>query len=81
VIDKFDKEMRGNRHRFVSSDGQYIYHIGIIDYLQAYDVEKKSENLLKVWIYQRDGTKISACDPVPYARRFFRFMRSQVIIR
>ena len=28
----------------------------------------------------RDGTKISACHPNPYARRFLRFMRENVII-
>ena len=28
----------------------------------------------------RDGTKISACHPNPYARRFLHFMREYVII-
>ena len=28
----------------------------------------------------RDGSKISACDPNPYARRFLHFMREKVII-
>lgn len=36
--------------------------------------------MAKVWIYQKDGTLISACDPNPYARRFLRFMRENVII-
>jgi len=27
-----------------------------------------------------DGSKISACDPKPYARRFLHFMRENVII-
>ena len=37
----------GSRHKFLSSCGRYIYHIGIIDYLQDFNVDKKLENLLK----------------------------------
>jgi hypothetical protein len=43
---KFDK----TRHTFLSSSGRYIYHIAIIDYLQDYNLEKKLENRLKVFI-------------------------------
>jgi len=48
--------------------------------LQAYDFEKQGEHHIKVWLYRRDGTMISACNPNPYARRFLHFMREHVII-
>ena len=57
-----------------------IYHLAIIDYLQAYDLDKMGEHYIKVWLYMRDGSKISACNPNPYARRFLHFMREFVII-
>lgn len=31
---------RNNPHEFMSDNGKYIYHIGIIDYLQDYNWEK-----------------------------------------
>lgn len=37
----------GNRHKFLSKCGRYIYHIGIIDYLQDFNFDKKLENFLK----------------------------------
>lgn len=77
---QFHESNQGNQHRYISSDGRFIYNLAIIDYLQAYDWEKYGEHMLKVWVYQRDGAKISATDPNPYARRFQRFMREEVII-
>jgi hypothetical protein len=55
-------EFKGNRHKFISFDGQFIYHIAIIDYLQEYNLEKRAENFIKVYIYNRDNYKISATD-------------------
>lgn len=80
LIKKFNEENRGNNHRFISTCGRYIYNLAIIDYLQGYDLEKWGEHNIKVWIYMRDGTKISATHPNPYAKRFLRFMRDFVII-
>ena len=80
MIHKFEYENQGNPNRYISSDGRYIYNLAIIDYLQAFDLEKQGENLIKVWLYMRDGSKISACHPNPYARRFLHFMRDQVVI-
>jgi len=31
----------------MSDDGKFIYHIGVIDYLQDYDLSKWSENWIK----------------------------------
>ena len=37
----------GSRHKFLSTCGRFIYHIGIIDYLQDFNFDKKLENFLK----------------------------------
>lgn len=75
VNDLFDK----TRHTFLSESGRYIYHIAIIDYLQDYNLEKKLENRLKVFI-NKEGAEISAIQPKEYATRYLRFMRDKVII-
>lgn len=46
ALKNFDK----TRHTFLSHSGRYIYHIAIIDYLQDYNIEKKLENRLKMFI-------------------------------
>jgi len=51
LVDDFNTEKSGTRHKYISQCGRYIYHMAIIDYLQAFDFEKQLENLLKVWIY------------------------------
>jgi hypothetical protein len=61
-----------SRHKFMSDNGKYIYHIGIIDYLQNFGWEKRGEHELKA--LQNDGTKISAVPPDMYKERYFRFM-------
>lgn len=62
------------RHKYVSSCGQYIYHLAIIDYLQTFNFEKKSESRLKIWILRRPAHLISAVEPSVYGDRFIRFM-------
>ena len=73
------ERFQGNRHKFLSRCGRYIYHIGIIDYLQDYNTDKKLENLLKYRILMK-GPGISAVPPPMYAERFLRFMRDHVIV-
>ena len=68
----------GSRHKFLSTCGRYIYHIGIIDYLQDFNFDKKGENFLKQTLL-RHGPGISAVHPPQYAERFLRFMRDYVI--
>jgi hypothetical protein len=69
---------RQTRHSYMSEDGRYIYHLGIIDYLQDFNFDKWGENKLKSII--ADGKMISAVPPKPYCRRFFDFMQAQVVI-
>ena len=62
----------------MSEDGMFIYHVGIIDYLQDFNIEKWGENKYKSLI--SDGNLISAVPPRPYCKRYFAFMQNQVII-
>ena len=62
----------------MSDDGMYLYHLGIIDYLQDYNLNKKGENFFKSMV--SDGTLISAVHPKPYAERYYKFMQEFVII-
>ena len=80
LVKEFEDEFGSYRHKCISKNGRYIYHIAMIDYLQAYDIEKQAENFLKIWLYQRDGNLISAAHPNLYAHRFNKFMREQVVI-
>jgi hypothetical protein len=66
-----------NRHTFMSEDGMYLYHMGIIDYLQDFNLQKYGENKLKS-IYS-DGEMISAVPPDRYSMRFINFMQKTVL--
>lgn len=73
------KKFEDSRHMFLSSNLQYIYHIAIIDYLQDYNFDKKSENFVKT-IWRGRRAEISAVPPERYAKRYIEFMENQVII-
>lgn len=70
---------KNDRHAYLSSNLQYIYHISIIDYLQYYNFDKKMENFVKT-IWRGRGAEISAVPPKRYAKRYIEFMDSQVIL-
>ena len=76
----YDKYFDGrqSRHCYMSGDGKFIYHLGIIDYLQDFNVDKWAENKFKSII--SDGEMISAVPPRNYCLRYYKFMTSQVII-
>lgn len=67
------------RHRFLSYNGEYVYHLAIIDYLQEYNWDKKSEHYAKT-IFRGSGAEISAVPPERYMKRYVEFMRNEVII-
>lgn len=71
----FDK----TRHTFISRGGKYIYHLAIIDYLQDFNLEKRSESWVKTAI-NKEGAEISAINPDPYAIRYLKYMKETVII-
>lgn len=72
-------EPNKTRHKFLSKDCKHIYHLGIIDYLQDFNIEKKFEYYAKTLINKKNA-EISAVPPARYSKRFLDFMRTQVII-
>jgi hypothetical protein len=54
--------------------------VAIIDYLQEFNLEKKAENFLKVWVYNREEYRISAVNQNMYRERFYKFMQDSVLI-
>ena len=64
---------------FVSRDGTEYYHIGIIDYLQKFDMNKKVENYVKTIRNKRKASLISCVDPKTYSNRFVNFCQKNVI--
>ena len=62
-------EQKSNRHMFLSASGRFVYHLGIIDYLQNFNFEKVMENRFKTMVYKH-GAEISAIAPKQYGDRF-----------
>ena len=75
ALRSFDK----SRYTFLSKSGRYIYHLSIIDYLQDFNLDKKLENRIKVFI-NKEGAEISAIEPKGYFTRYLKFMKDEVII-
>ena len=67
-------------HVYKSANMEQIYIVGIIDYLQKYDIKKKMENLFKGIIYGKERNMISAVEPEYYAKRFYDFMEKYVFV-
>jgi hypothetical protein len=72
-------------YKLESACGNYIYHLGIIDYLQKYDAWKKGERVFKVVKISLGSDKmrpddISCVEPVRYRQRFLEFI-SKVVFR
>ena len=76
----FEDGFDANRHKFFSSNGEFIYHVALIDYLQAFNLEKWGESRFKIWILRRNPALISAVEPDKYGERFIRFMKTEVFI-
>ena len=80
-MDKIDGE-EGEQGKFRnilnSKDSSEVYHIGIIDYLQKWDLSKKSEAFFKSKILGKDKNLISAVPPEKYEKRFREFMCQKV---
>lgn len=58
-----------------------MYHLSIIDYLQTWDIHKKTERLSKILLYSRIQETMSALPPTKYQLRFANFMAKHVIKR
>lgn len=64
--------------KILSSDGKYIYHISIIDYLQTYNWWKLGETYGKMIFLKAHMKDLSSVHPDIYADRFFKFMKDEV---
>lgn len=62
----------------VSTAGDELYFLGIIDILQLYNTSKKAERFLKVFLLCRDKFGLSSMPPQDYARRFINAMNKIV---
>ena len=72
------EECKDDRHKFISTDGKYVYYLGVIDYLQLFTFNKQFEY---VWRDRFTHKYLSSCcPPEPYAERFFDFMNKEVIV-
>ena len=68
-IDVDTSESHG-RNVFFSIDGTEAYHLGVIDYLQNWDITKRTENCFKTKFLRRDKNAVSAVHPKLYQTRF-----------
>lgn len=64
------------RNFFKSEDGQHLYHIGVIDYLQVWNGQKKGEQWLKTRLMCMNKQQLSAVEPVIYQKRWHEFIES-----
>jgi len=68
------------RNIWMSNDAQHVFHISIIDYLQAWDFTKKNEVRLKKIFKGEDPKLLSAAQPDFYQERFYQFMKNIVFL-
>ena len=61
-------DLKQQGHVFMSDNRNY--HLSIIDYLQEYNCNKKSERIMKTVVLQKNADGISSIDPTRYGRRF-----------
>ena len=73
-----DPKYKGHVYR--SDNKNYIYIIGIIDYLQKYNLRKRLENFLKGITLGKEKNTISAVEPDYYGNRFKDFMIKNVFV-
>ena len=62
---------------YVEGPGRYA--IGIIDMLQEWNLNKKEERYLKIYIRGKDADGISCLNPIKYRQRFLRRIKERVL--
>lgn len=68
------------RKMFKSRTSKYIYCLGLIDYLQVFNLTKFLENKYKKLFYWSDVKYISAVDPTNYAQRMKDFLKENLFV-
>lgn len=75
-LERIFSEPRLIRKVFPSSNGKYVYIIGIIDYLQKYNFKKALEHKVKKIVHD---DRASAVDPKLYAYRMKKFLSRHLL--
>jgi 1-phosphatidylinositol-4-phosphate 5-kinase len=80
VIEQTNIWKPDSRNRFTSSDNQ-VYHFGIIDFLQDWNLQKKIERQYKLAFKLKKGNSsdLSAVAPEVYQKRFSDFLSKHVL--
>lgn len=68
------------RKVFKSRKSKFIYCMGIIDYLQKFNLSKFLENKYKTLIYGKQIKFVSAVDPTIYAERMIEFLKRELLV-
>jgi len=68
------------RRIFKSENKKYIYIMGIIDYLQKFNLAKFLENKYKSVLYGDEIRYVSAVDPTIYSQRMFDFSKNFIFV-
>lgn len=79
IIELFG-DKRCCRRIFKSENQKYIYIMGIIDYLQKFNVAKFLENKYKSVLYGDEIRYVSAVDPTIYSQRMFDFSKDFIFV-
>jgi len=73
------KRRKKQRNVYISEDMTEAYHLGIIDFLQTYNFEKKFEYCVKSRFGTHPKTELISCtSPQRYQVRFHLFMSNKV---
>jgi len=68
------------RRIFKSENKKYLYIMGIIDYLQKFNVAKFLENKYKSLLYGDEIIYVSAVNPSIYSDRMFEFAKDFIFV-
>ncbi len=79
VINLFG-DQRCYKRIFKSKNGKYIYILGLIDYLQKFNIRKFFENKYKKILYSKEIKYISSVDPTIYSDRMLNFAVNNIFI-
>ena len=73
-----DKSKTETHQSYEDAEGQFRYHIGIIDFLTSYTTAKKFETKLNALLHWSEADKTSCQHPVDYQKRFVSFLADQL---
>jgi len=75
-----DQTVAQPRNIWMSNDARHVFHISIIDYLQAWGFTKRNEVRFKRIFRGEDPKLLSAARPDYYQERFLQFMKNVVFL-